>query len=60
MCEKDGGDLAGESLFQGEFEDFLRELNNAHENKFTRVDRYLKGTYWIGISTSNNETVSNV
>ena len=61
MCEKDGGDLAGESLFQGARSHyFINELNRAHENKFARVDRYSQGKYWIGISTSDNKTVSNV
>ena len=52
--------MAGKSLFQGEFLDFMRELNLAHDKKLTRVDRNIERTYWIGISTSDKEKVSNV
>ena len=57
MCEKDGGDLAGESLFLEDYLDFMKELNHAHDNKLTRVDRDIERTYWIGISTSDKEKV---
>lgn len=57
MCEKDGGDLAGESLFLEDYLDFMKELNHAYDNKLTSVDDYVERTYWIGISTSVKEKV---